>query len=209
MWSPINKYIFIWLIATVHKFTILFSVNVIYLSYVHQTNCSKSFESNFNCIIQTVWEQRCSSNTLFYLWRHFWLTKCLRKTPQNLHLGLLPEVLRLPGLSGSADMPPSALWVSGPCSGLGAGGVWVELEVTVQGRLWKDERAFFCSGLRCLCWVEVLSSSSRPHRRLCPTWKSRASSLAIWGLWLSVTKPYGVVTLARCGRERAANEAGS
>lgn len=40
-WALINIYIFIWLIATVHKSTILFSMNACHLSLL-QTNCSIS-----------------------------------------------------------------------------------------------------------------------------------------------------------------------
>lgn len=53
------------------------------------------------------------------------------------------------------------------------------------------------------------AASSPLLERRSPAWQRRASSLAIWGLWLRVTKPYGVVTLVRCGRDRAALLAGS
>ncbi|TNN75049.1 hypothetical protein EYF80_014795 [Liparis tanakae] len=64
--------------------------------------------------------------------------------------------------------------------------------------------------------LTAASSPRQPHaassslfERRSPAWWRSASSLAICGLWLKVTKPYGVVTLVRCGRDRAALLAGS
>ncbi len=127
----------------------------------------------------------------------------LRRIPQRLRLLLLT-------CSTDSLLWASRFWISTPvtlwllkkrwatgdwCWG-GLACVWMGDVLTVM--------LLFSSSLGCL---DGFISSSWPQR-LWP-WKKSASSLAICGLLLKVTKPYGVVTLERWGKERAARVAGS